>query len=103
MRFLIIAKSKHLVPPEVLPGVVDATLAWARKHQGKTEQLWGFAGIQGGGGIANVESLEELDTIMTEFPLGAFSELEVYPLVDLEPSLQRVKRAAQAMAASGRG
>jgi hypothetical protein len=26
MRFLIISKNKHLTPPEVVPGLIDATL-----------------------------------------------------------------------------
>jgi len=103
MRYLIISKNKHLTPPEVVPGLIDATLAWARKYQGKIEQLWAVAGQKAGGGIANVESLEELDIILTEFPLGPFSETEVYPLVDLESSLQRQKQTAQALAAGGRG
>jgi muconolactone delta-isomerase len=50
------------------------------------------------GGILNVDSLEELDTIMTEFPFGPFSEVKVQALVDLTESLQRGKQAAEARA-----
>lgn len=104
MRFLVVTKNKHLVPLEVLPSLIDAMLAWMRKYQGKKmEQVWSFAGIQGGGGIINVESAEELDTIMAEWPLNPFSAVEVYPLADLEAKLQQMKQVAQAMAAGGRG
>ena len=101
MRFLVISKNKHLVPPEVLPTVVDAMSEWINRYNDKLEQVWGFSGIQGGGGIIRVESLDELDAILSEFPMGPFAEQEIYPLVELGDSLQRVKRAAQGMTAVG--
>jgi muconolactone delta-isomerase len=103
MKFLVITKSKHLAPPEVAVGLIDAMGPWQSKYAGKFEQIWGFAGIQGGGGIVNVGSLEELDAIMTEFPFLVFSKIEIIPLVDLDGYLQRTKQVAQAMAAGGRG
>ena len=100
MRFLITGKNKFPMPPEIAPGVVDATIAWAKKYtgNGKIEQLWGLAGIAGGGGIANVNSSDELDAIMTEFPLGPFTDMEVYPLTDMVGSMERMKQAMQAAA-----
>ena len=103
MRFLITSKNKHLAPPELVPGLIDTTLAWAHKYQGKVEQIWAVAGQQAGGGVLNVESLEELDIILAELPLGPFSETEVYPLVDLESSLQHQKQMAQALTAGVQG
>jgi len=82
-------------PPEVMPSLVDATLAWTRKYEKQIEQIWSFAGQQAGGGIADVESLEELDSILTEFPLGPFSETEIYPVGDLDVSLRRQKETLQ--------
>jgi muconolactone delta-isomerase len=72
---------------------------WAKANQasGKLEQVWSFAGLQGGGGVMNVESLEELDFIMTTFPLAPFSNTEIYPLVEIEPSLDRVRQAIRSM------
>ena len=93
MRFLVVSKSKHPMPPEIGVGLVEAMRPWVDRHPGKFEQVWSFAGVPGGGGILNVESLEELDAIMTEFPFGPFSETEVLPLVDLDQSLDRVKQA----------
>ncbi len=98
MRFLVITKTKHMAPPEMALKLLDAIGPWQKKHAGKLEQVWGFAGIQGGGGIANVNSLEELDGIMAEFPMLAVSDIEILPLVDLDGSLQRAKQAMQAMA-----
>jgi muconolactone delta-isomerase len=99
MRFLIITKSKYMVPPDVMLGLVESMEPWQKKYAGKLEQIWGFAGTQGGGGICNVESLDELDAIMTDFPFGSISDIEVLPLVDLPGSLERIKRALRAMGA----
>ncbi len=95
MRFLVAGKNKYPMPPEIGPGVVDATIAWAKKYiaNGKLEQLWGLAGMSAGGGIANVNSADELDAIMTEFPLGPFTELKIHALVDLVGSLEKLKQA----------
>lgn len=97
MKFLIIVKNKHMAPPEVLSDLIDGTLAWTRKYQAQIKDIWAFAGQQGGAGIANVKSLEELDTILAELPIRPFSETEVYPLVDLDASLRHQKESLQAM------
>ncbi len=62
MKFLVISKPKHMVPPEVMVGLIDAINPWVARFAGKIEQTLGFAGIQGGCGILNVDSLDELDT-----------------------------------------
>ncbi len=104
MRFLVIAKSNQPLPPEMAMGLVDAMAGWARKHtaSGKMEQVWGVAGVQAGGGILKVNSLEEVDAIMAEFPFGPFSDVEVSGLVDIETTLKNAKQAIQAMAPPGR-
>ena len=105
MRFLVISKSKHLAPPEMTLGLLDAMVAWTNKYKqnGKIEAVWATAGVPGGGGILNVNSLEEIDAILAEYPFGPFSDTEVIPIVDLVESLQRAKQAAQAMMPGGGG
>ncbi len=49
-----------------------------------------------------MNSLEEVDAIMAEFPFGPFSDVEIYPLVDIQVALKNVKQAIQAMAPPGR-
>ena len=75
-------------------------IAWNEKliKEKKIEQNWNFAGIWGGGGILNVNTAEELNAIMTEFPLGPFSEIEVYILSDLKSAMVAMKKVAQMMA-----
>jgi hypothetical protein len=92
MKFLIISKNRHMIPPDLSPSIIDATILWLDKYSDKIEQSWVIAGEKGGGGIVNVESLEELDTIQSEFPLGPFTELKVYPMADLKESFNRQKK-----------
>ena len=104
MRFLVTTKPKHFVPPEVSLGLIDALTAWADRYtaEGKLEDIWSFVGIAGGGGILNVDSLDEVDAIMGQFPFGPFSDVAIYPLVDLDSSLQRAKETiSAALAQSG--
>jgi muconolactone delta-isomerase len=104
MRFLLVTKSKAPFPPEIAIGLVDAMEGWVQKYtaSGKIEQSWGFAGLQGGGGILKVNSLEELDAIMAQFPFAPFSDTEIYGLADLQTRLQTMKQAMQAMAPPSR-
>ena len=100
MKFLVITKgNKHLVPPEALLARTDALTAWVTRYteMGKIDAAWSFAGVAGGGAIFNVDSLEELDAIMVEFPFGPFSEVDIRPLVDLNESNERLKQAFTAM------
>jgi len=61
------------------------------------EQSWGFVGPQGGGGILNVSSNEELDSIISEFPFGPWSETEIRALTDFERSLDNLIAAMRKM------
>jgi muconolactone delta-isomerase len=97
MKFLIVSKPKHIVPPELGLSLIDAFMAYIDKYKasGQMEDSWAYANGQGGGGILNVDSLEELASIIAEYPYGPFSEVEVYPLVDLKEWLQNIKRVVQ--------
>jgi muconolactone delta-isomerase len=103
MRFLVISKNRHLPPPEMMSPLIDAMIAWSNKMQasGKAEARWALAGGPGGGGILNVDSLDELNALMSEFPFGPFSDTDVIPIVDLVPALERTKQAMSAMMSGG--
>jgi muconolactone delta-isomerase len=99
MRFLVVTKATSPIPPDMALPLFEALSGWAKENTaaGKIEQTWSFAGTPGGGGIINVPTLEELDALMTTFPLQPFSMIEVYPLVEIEASLERVRGAIRAM------
>ena len=99
MKFLVIMKSKHVIPPEMLTGVYDGSIAWGRRYLAskKMEQAWAFAGLPAGAGVLNVNSAEELNQIMAECPLAGFAETQIYALADFEKSLTQVKEVILAM------
>ena len=101
MRFLIVNKGKDPLPPEKGVGMLDALEAWGKRYSaaGKLEQTWGFAGIRGGAGILDVDSLEELDEIVSANPLVPFSETEIYPLLDMHEVIAHGKHAMESMMA----
>jgi muconolactone delta-isomerase len=102
MRFLVISEPKTPVPPEAVLGLYDALKAWKARYiaAGKLEQIWSFAGLGGAGaGIANVDSLEELDQISAEFPFQPFTHVTVYGLTDFDKSVENATRIFGAMLA----
>ena len=105
MRFLVVTNSREAAPPEMTMGMLDAMSGWVSQwtNAGKMEQVWSFAGLSGGGGILNVDSLEELDAIMAGFPFGQISDVEIYGLADLEQLLQTSREIIQQMMAQGGG
>ena len=103
MRFLVVSKGRDPVPPEMAVPMLQMFQGWLAEHRasGKLEQAWSFAGQTGGGGIANVDSHEELDAMMATWPFGQTSDVDVYALADidsiLEVSLANVQGILEAM------
>ncbi len=56
---------------------------------GHIVEAWSFAGVTSGGIRINADSLEEVDAIMAENPLGGTRDVQVFPSVDLQEALQR--------------
>lgn len=101
MQFLVITKQSSSPPPEMLVPMIGAMEAWVAQHRasGKMTAVWAFAGSNGGGGVLEVESHEELDSVMARFPFGPFSTIEIIPLSDLGKSLANVRAFVQEMMA----
>ena len=64
------------MPPEMGLGLVQAMKSFSERCRAKTELDWAFAGLSGDGAIVNVDSHEELDQMLSEFPFGPFSEMK---------------------------
>jgi muconolactone delta-isomerase len=94
MKFLVTSKTKFQPPLDMVQRLLEGSLSWADKYQrqGKLQDVWVFAGKDGGALILNVDSIDELDQIMKEFPVFEFSEITVQPLADLRTSLQRAMK-----------
>lgn len=85
----------------MLAGLIDAMQGWRSRYASKFDQIWAFAGIQGGGGILNVDTIEEMDAVMREFPFLPVSDVEIIPLVDIDNALAGAKGQIQQMMAGG--
>jgi muconolactone D-isomerase len=70
------------------------------RQQGKWVAGGGLAGRKGGCGIWNVESAEELHTLVSQLPMFPFGEWEIIPLIPLEYGLEGTKQALAALRAS---
>jgi hypothetical protein len=84
MKYLVVAKSNQIqIPPERAVGLYKATLAWIdeRVKDGRIDVNYTFIG-GGGLAIANVNTLEQAFAELLSYPLYAFFEWEVKPLVD---------------------
>jgi muconolactone delta-isomerase len=101
VQFLIITRQTTPPPPEVLLPMIGAMEAWSAGllASGKAPAMWSFAGTNGGGGLLEVESHEELDAIMARFPFGPFSHVEIIALSNLNAGLANAKAVVQEMMA----
>ena len=98
MKFLLVSQPKFQVPPEMILPILDGFAAFLTKYteSGNIQESWSFAGVAAGAGLFEVDTHEELDAMLAESPLAPFSEITIYPLVDLQESLQHGKQIAQA-------
>ncbi len=99
MKFLTIILRKQPPPPDMLPALVEATtqwMAWA-KGSGKFEAIYSVAGQAGGLGIAMVDSLEELDDVVQSYPITPYSNVQVFPLSDVDHALATLREQVKKM------
>jgi hypothetical protein len=89
MRFMLVITNQFPVPPETMPHLFEGFVSWWDRYRGNWESAGFFAGGGGGGGICNVTDAAELNRMMLEWPLGAFSHIAVYPLVDMDDALRQ--------------
>ena len=62
------------------------------KQQGKILAGGAMAGRKGGCVIFNVESIDELHTLISQMPMFPFGEWEIIPLISSESALERAKQ-----------
>lgn len=99
MRALIVAHSKHFIPPELLAPVAQGFVEWREQHRSKLEHFSFFTTGTGGCAVANVANESELFQMMATWPLTPFSEVETHVLVDGDEALAFWSAAVQELAA----
>jgi len=104
MKFVSICSVKDTLstlPPAAVRKILEATTAWVnqKKQAGKLLEIYGIAGWRRSLVIYEAESAEEIVQTVTENPLGAFLDHEVYALADfnevMKLNIESVKRAEQ--------
>lgn len=98
MRIFVMSVPKFPMPLEQMPAVVQGFVAWREKYRPVMESFETFAGTGGGYGVLNVPDESMLNQIMQEFPLGAFSEMSLRPVIDGDQALAQWQAMLQAMA-----
>lgn len=92
MKFLTISKMKEstsLVPPSTARQLLEATLAWA-DGQVKAGKILEMYAIPEGGTVVICEhpSIEDLAQTLASIPMGGLMNFQVYPLADLNTTMQ---------------
>ena len=106
MRFLVIVEGvpgQPTMPPEQSLILTKEAWAWSKRltESGKSDIAYALAdhagGLEGGMGIMNVNSLEELAEILGTFPMIGMVDFKVYPLVAPEVAEKLVEGALAAL------
>ncbi len=99
MLFLVKGELKQLPPIQPQQFLEIAVQEWETvinyQKQGKILSQGVFAGRKGGCFICDVESIEELNTLISQSPMFAFMEMEIIPLINIENALESAKRALE--------
>jgi muconolactone delta-isomerase len=99
MRFVVIDRgAKFPLPPEQMPALWPQFVAWRERYRDRMESFEFFIGGGGGFGVVNVDSAEELQQMLIEYPFTMVDEVEVRPIADGDASLAQWGQAIQAMA-----
>jgi len=90
------------LPPEQLLELVvkewETDISYGK--QGKVLAGGTLVGRKGGCGIFNVDSPEELHTLVSQLPMFPFCEWEIIPLIPKEVALKGTKQALASLRAS---
>ena len=97
MRFLVLSISREALPPERVLGLIAAKREWVAEHRasGKLRDVFSLAGRSSSGYILDVASHEELTAIRAADPFGPFSDVDIYPLSDLERAFDIYEQVMQ--------
>jgi muconolactone delta-isomerase len=87
MKFLTVSKMKQMastVPPSVMRPLMEATsdLMKQETKAGRISEYYFIPGWDRVITIGEFKSAEEINQRLTELPVGAFLDFEVYPLAD---------------------
>jgi hypothetical protein len=98
VRVLVVVTPRAVPPPELVPGMLDATIAWHDRNERSFETFGTFIG---GGGFGVLDGDEiEVNRVMTEMPFTAFSDVVIRPCIAGTQGLAQARDAMLAMAST---
>ena len=104
MLFFVKGEMKGVppIPPEQILelAVKEAETVISYQKQGKVLAGGFLACRKGGCSIWNVDSIEELHTLVSQLPLFTFLEWEIIPLITREYAMEGLKKTLAALRAS---
>jgi len=97
MLFLVIGHPKE---GRVLPSkreflelvVKEWETVIAHRETGQVVEVYGFDDGTGGIVVFDVESREELDSLLNELPLDPYADWDVLPLIEADVGLEKAKK-----------
>jgi len=102
MKFLVMTTRRQGVPipPEAIARLLTAQREWFEEHlaDGTIDCAYGYPQGGGGVGIANAKTTEELNELVTSFPLFPIADIEVRPLTDINVALENGAKALERIA-----
>jgi muconolactone delta-isomerase len=93
MKFLGISKTKDTastLPPSVMRQLMEATLDFMNqeKKAGRILEAYFIPGWDRVVTISEFKSAEEINQLLSELPIGAFLDIETYPLANFNESMK---------------
>ncbi|MCL5292278.1 MAG: muconolactone Delta-isomerase family protein [Actinobacteria bacterium] len=95
MRFLIIDRGTTVETQQgVPPNIFHQAKEWVQEKmgEGKIAMAYALAGEHASCLVLDVDSLEELDDLLMEYPLSAYSIFEIYALSDIARSYDKAAK-----------
>ncbi len=87
VRFIAITRLLSPVPPEQLPSLMERFADWREQYREHLESFEFFSGSTGGFMVLDVPDEVVLNQIMAEYPLVAYLDVEVRPIIDGDTGL----------------
>ena len=102
MEFIVIARAADAtnVPPQVAVALAKQTFQNAKaKPDLRVKAMYMFAGERAGALVVEVKSHDELQELLSSFPLSPISNFEIHALASLDSVLRSLDEAEKRVAA----
>jgi muconolactone delta-isomerase len=105
MRYLYTGQTRdsyHALPQETRMQLMEAAVAFVERYrkEGKCRKVYWMPDMKGSVSIWQIGSDAEAAQLMLEYPLLAYADIEVTPILDWDAGLRALMQYREAMAAA---